>query len=81
MWGNNLTYHCHILLCYIETMTKEQKKIFSDGREVKIHSESDFNSMEKAGALAKQITGVYLKRLHVVFSAGIRRSACIATDF
>ena len=55
MWGNNLTYHCHILLCYIETMTKEQKKIFSDGREVKIHSESDFNSMEKAGALAAEV--------------------------
>ena len=28
-------------------MTKEQKKIFSDGREVKIHSGSDFISMAK----------------------------------
>ena len=36
-------------------MTKERKKIFSDGREVKIHSESDFMSMEKAGALAAEV--------------------------
>ena len=57
-------------------MTKEQKKIFSDGREVKIHSESDFNSMEKAGALAAEVLDFITPHVQQGITTGTLDSLC-----
>ena len=36
-------------------MTKNRKPVFSDGREVKIHTNEDFHYMKKAGVLAAEV--------------------------
>ena len=57
-------------------MSKEQKPIYSDGREVKIHAKDDFLSMEKAGILAAEVLDFIAPQVEIGITTGQLDSRC-----